>query len=162
MKEKEFEKAFKTEIKAKKGVSNPTRRYIDEEISPIGNILEFMYKYNFISECCYERCRQFLEETVKEEKSAIEKRIEEEAKYNIAESEKRMEERKEYIQNFIQNHKIGDKVLIKGTLIGTKLPRYLEGGGCLTIEGFTSRGNVKCRWDAETVFSISPCYLKDI
>lgn len=71
------------------------------------------------------------------------------------------EKDQKYADEFIKSHKIGDIVKIKGTLIGTRFPRYLE-GGTLEIVGFTKQRNVKCQWDKDTVFNISPVLLKDV
>ena len=135
--------------------------YLEEKIKPMISTVDFMFTHHFISEDGYLRCKQLYEETIERGMEAIKKA---QAKA-IAERDKQLEQRKaereEYIKNFFATHKIGDLVGIKGTLIGTSLPRYLE-GGCLTIEGFTNRGNVKCRWDDKTVFSISPYLLKDV
>lgn len=109
----------------------------------------------------YDRWKQtVLEETITKGKKVLEKKYEQEALENNKKAEEKIAKQKEYTKNFINNHKIEDKVRIKGTLIRTNLPRYLE-GGILTIVGFTNRGNVKCMWDADTTFSISPCLLKD-
>lgn len=138
-----------------------SQRYIEKEIKPMIHIVDFMFVHHFISETGYYLLKNIYEETLTRGMTALKKRYEEEACENNRKYEQRISEQKDYAVNFIANHKIGDKVTIKGTLIGTNLPRYLE-GGWLTIEGFTKKGNVKCRWDTDTVFSISPCYLKDI
>lgn len=136
-------------------------KYIEDEIKPMMNIVDFMFIHHFISEDGYFQCKSIYHETIDRAMKALREKQAREADKNKKKLEQRKAEQDDYIKNFITNHKIGDKVAIKGTLIGTNLPRYLE-GGCLKIEGFTRKGNVKCRWDTDTVFSISPCYLKDI
>ena len=136
-------------------------KYIEEEIKPLINIVDFMFLHHFISEKGYLECKDIYEETISRGIEALKEKYKKEADENNKRYEQRKIELEDYTLNFITNHKVGDKVAIKGTLIGTKLPRYLE-GGCLTIEGFTKKGNVKCRWDTDTVFSIPPCYLKDV
>lgn len=139
-----------------------SNEYIENEIKPMLNIVDFMFTHHFISENGYFRCKNIHQETIEKAANVLKEKCIQIANENNKIFEQRKMEQKKYIENFIENHKIGDKVAIKGTLIGTKLPRYLESCGFLTIEGFTRKGNVKCRYDSETVFSISPCYLKDI
>lgn len=162
--EEKFINAFVTDLRTKAfcfADIDFSLQYIDKEIRPMMNIVDFMFVHHFISEDGYFLCKNIFEETINRGTQALMEKHEKEASKNNREWERRVAIQDEYAKNFIQNHKVGDKVKIKGTLIGTRLPRYLE-GGCLTIEEFTKKGNVKCRWDAETVFSISPCYLKDI
>ena len=136
-------------------------KYIETEIKPMISIVDFMFVHHFISEDGYFRCKSIYDETINIGLGALKDKYARETAENEKQIAQRKAEREDYIKNFISNHKFGDKVAIRGTLIGTKLPRYLE-GGFLTIEGFTKKGNVKCRWDSDTIFSIPPCYLKDI
>lgn len=156
--------AFMSELQTKENYytdSSFSMKYIDDDIIPLKNIIDFLFSHHFISESGYLQCKSIYEDTIKRGKQVLEERCERAAMEHNRQAELRKEEQNEYIKNFISNHKPGDRVAIKGTLIGTNLPRYLE-GGCLTIVGFTNRGNVRCKWDANTEFRISPCYLKDV
>lgn len=136
-------------------------KYINEEIKPMINVVDYMFVHHFISENGYFQCKKIYDEIINRGMNALKDKYDEEVAENNRNFEQRIARQNEYIANFIDTHKVGDTVKIKGTLIGTRLPRYLE-GGCLTIVGFTKKGNVKCRWDEDTVFNISPCYLKDL
>lgn len=138
-----------------------TQKYIEEEIKPMINVVDFMFVNHFISEDCYYQCKNIYDETITRAKNSLEEKYKKEAAENNRTFEQRKLEEKEYIDNFINTHKAGDIVRIKGTLIGTRLPRYLECSP-LTIIGFTKKGNVKCKYDENSTFNIPPHYLKDL
>lgn len=141
---------------------SPSMEYIEAEMKPMLNVVDFMFVHHFISEDSYIKCKQLHENVIIQAKSSLQKKWAKEAEENEKAATAKIEQQKKEQDDFIKNIKKGDKVKIKGTLIGVKnLPRYLE-GGTLTVIEVTSKGNVKCRWDEQTVFSISPCYLKKL
>lgn len=139
-----------------------SNKYIENEIKPMLNVVDFMFTHHFISEDGYFRCKNIHQETIEKAANTLKEKHIQLANEDNKKYIEILLKQKKYAEDFIENHKIGDKVAIKGTLIGTRLPRYLESCGFLTIEGFTRKGYVKCRYDSETVFNISPCHLKDI
>lgn len=163
--EEHFVDAFSKNLKAKKMLfeehENNSFSFIETEFKPELNVIAFMFTHNFISKNTYDECLKMYVETTESCKNYLTKKLEQESKEYQERAEQLKIEQREYIKNFIEEHKIGDTVKVRGTLIGTRIPRYVE--GCpLVIEGFTKQGNVKCRYDSETTFNISPCYLQDI
>ena len=162
--EEMFIEAFVGDLKAKAICFTDidfSLKYLKEELKPLINVVDFMFVHHFISESGYFHCKHMYDEIINRGMKALNEQYEKEVAENKRKWEQRIASQKEDSATFIDTHEIGDRVKIKGTLIGTKLPRYLE-GGYLTIVGFTKKGNVKCRWDEGTVFNISPCYLKDL
>lgn len=62
--------------------------------------------------------------------------------------------------NSIHDFSVGDRVIIRGTTIGTGLPRYLEGSP-MTVIGFGTI-NVRCDYDGGKPFMVPPSILEKI